>query len=154
MMLQKLMSPSQATWRKKKVSWRGGENRKKKEEKVPGGDYREVMRACHLAKLFFSWQLVPFTSQRTIFNVSLIWKGFFFLFFFHPALGSGSPRFLPRKMGQCQQKLRPFSVKVEVPKGTLQPDCEQRCILATQGAGPNLLQRHWKEGGNRSEWLS
>ena len=41
----------------------------------------------------------------------------------------------PGKWGPCQQKVRPFSVKVQSPRGTLQPDCEQRCILATQGQG-------------------
>lgn len=41
----------------------------------------------------------------------------------------------PGKWGPSQQKVRPFSVKVQAPRGTLQPDCEQRCILATQGQG-------------------
>lgn len=75
-------------------------------------------------------------------------KGFFSYSFSIQPWALGPQDLCPGKWGQCQQKLRPFSVKVEVPKGTLQPDCEQRCILATQGAGPNLLQRHWKEGGN------
>lgn len=62
-------------------------------------------------------------------------KGIFSYSFSIQPWALGPQDLCPGKWGPCQQKVRPFSVKVEAPRGTLQPDCEQRCILATQGQG-------------------